>query len=279
MSTAPDLVDLPPDLVHTDITPLEDGWSPTTPDGDNVVLDAVRAMAHGFAAWHGGAGDRVVVADGMTMTDSGAPTPFGNVTYLTGPIHAADAFAAALRSFYAGTAGGPYLVFSPWPTGDLRPFGLAPVGHPPLMVRWSPVDPAPTDLRISQVTTERALRDFERTLVEAYPVRELWPWAPGALASPGVLGTAWRLFVGSVDGVPVATAAGFVSPTATLVEMVSTRPEVRGRGYGAALTDAAASAAGDDRPAVLIASDDGQGVYAGLGFRRISRFTLWLGTR
>lgn len=34
-----------------------------------------------------------------------------------------------------------------------------------------------------------------------------------------------------------------------------------------------------DRPALLIASDDGRGVYRRLGFVPLLRYTLWLGTR
>ena len=254
-----------PDLVHTDDTPLETGWQPTTPDGDNVILDSVRAMAAGFAAWHGGADDRVQVGDGMTLTDSGAPTPFGNVAYLTAPLADPAALAGELRRFYDAGPGGPYVVFSPWPTTDLRQFGLAPVGHPPLMVRWTPVPPRPTALDVRPVADAATLADFERTLVEGYPVRELWPFTAGRLAGAHVLDTPWRLFVGYLDGAPVAVAAGFPSSTVTLVEMVATQPDARGRGYGAVVTDAAARVAGDDRPSVLIASDDGQGVYAALG--------------
>lgn len=268
-----------PDLVHTDATPLENGWRPTTPSGDNIVLDSVRAMAAGFAAWHDTPGDRVRVGEAMTLTDSGAATPFGNVAYLTAPLADPDRLRAELHRFYDAAAGGPFLVFSPWPTADLREIGLAPVGHPPLMVRWNAVDPPATDLVVRPVTDAVTLRDFERTLVEAYPVRELWPFTPGRLVGEHVLRTCWRLFVGYAGGEPVTVAAGFVAPTTTLVEMVATRAAVRGRGYGAVITHAAANAGGTGRPAVLISSDDGQGVYAGLGFRRVARYTLWLGTR
>ena len=33
------------------------------------------------------------------------------------------------------SAGEPYILISPWPTGDLTAVGLQLVGHPPLMVR------------------------------------------------------------------------------------------------------------------------------------------------
>jgi hypothetical protein len=41
-----------------------------------------------------------------------------------------------LRVFYSARPGGPFIVFSPWPTDDLRPYGFELVGHPPLR-EWS----------------------------------------------------------------------------------------------------------------------------------------------
>lgn len=270
-----------PELVHTAETPLENGWSATTPEGDNIVLDSVRAMAAGYAELHEATGDRVFVCpDGeLTMTDSGCPSPFGNLMYLLQPLDDRKALLAeALDGFYGQSEGGPFIVFSPWPTGDLREIGLAPVGHPPLMARWTPVSAPQTDLEVREVASKADLADFERTLIECYPVRELLPFVPGRFMRTGTLDTAWKLFVGYVDGDPVACAAAYPTTAATVVEMVATRAECRGRGYGAVITAAAADSNGSV-PAVLIASDDGQGVYERLGFRRISRFTLWIGQR
>ena len=61
----------------------------------------------------------------------------------------------------------------------------------------------------------------------------------------------------------------------TLVENVAVMPAARGRGAGAAVTWAATSAF-PSQPAVLIASDDGQPVYARLGYQRLERWTIWL---
>lgn len=95
---------------------------------------------------------------------------------------------------------------------------------------------------------------------------------------PSVLETQWRFFVGYVDDVPVATAGAYVGADITLVELVSTRPEFRGRGIGAAIT-AAATFAEPQQPAMLISSDDGRGVYGALGYLPLQRHTLWLGHR
>jgi predicted GNAT family acetyltransferase len=146
------------------------------------------------------------------------------------------------------------------------------------MVRWTPAPTLESDLAVREITSQAELVDFERTLIECYPVKELLPFSPGRFTSSATLETAWRLFVGYVDGEPITCAAAYPTAPTTLVEMVATRTEHRGRGYGAVITATAADS-NCDVPAVLIASDDGQGVYERLGFRRISRFTLWLGNR
>jgi len=86
------------------------------------------------------------------------------------------------------------------------------------------------------------------------------------------------MWVGYLDGEPVATSAAYVGPHHVDVEMISARPEVRGRGVGRAVT-AAATLAAPDLPAMLISSDDGRPVYARLGYVPILRFTLWIGHR
>jgi hypothetical protein len=171
------------------------------------------------------------------------------------------------------------MVFSPWPLADLAPHGLARVGHPPLMVR-APDGSAPpaSDLRIVRAADAETLADFERTLIEAYPLAEMQPWQRGAFLAEPILDSNWRFFVGYEGDVAVATAAAYVSPTVTMVELVSSRPEGRGKGYGAAVT-AAATLTEPERPAMLVASDLGRNVYARLGYSSFLRYTIWLGTR
>ena len=266
---------------------LENGTRPTTPDGDNLQLDFTRLDAAAFADLARAVGGRVEHDDplGLTMTDTASPCPFGNVAHLCRPLVAGEGpnLARALAGFYGQASGaGPYLVFSAWPTPDLTGEGLMLGGHPPLMVRPAappPPDPTGWALRIVEVADGRELEDFERTMVEAYPAAELLPFgSESRMFGEALLGSAWKLFVGYEGDSPVATAGGYVTDSLVGVEMVSSRPECRGRGYGAAITVAAACAAGD-RPAVLISSDLGNQVYRRLGFMPILRYTLWVGTR
>ena len=257
---------------------LEDGTGRTTPDGDNLVLDYVRAEAAAYRDIVSTNDGRTFVDDdlGLHLTDLGLPTPFGNTAHLTRPIRddTRHDVVDALRDFYVGNAGGPALVFSSWPTPNLATDGFIRVGHPPLMFR-SPGPTAPTDVEIRTVADSDGLADFECTLIEAYPVAEMQPWVRGAFLSRAILDTPWHLFVAYDDGRPIATAGAYVTDRLVIVELVSTRPEARGRGAGAAAT-AAATAAAPDRPAMLIASDLGQGVYRGLGYISLLRQSLWL---
>jgi GNAT superfamily N-acetyltransferase len=148
---------------------------------------------------------------------------------------------------------------------------------------YRPAGPLPDEpvhgLEVRVVADEATAHDWERTLVEAYPDPSLQPFRPGCFlpadlaAAPG-----WRHWVGYLDGAAVATASAFVGAHHVDVEMISARPEVRGRGVGRAVT-AAATLAAPDRPAMLVSSDDGRPVYLRLGYVSIQRFTLWAGHR
>jgi len=182
---------------------------------------------------------------GLHLTDAGSPTPFGNLAHLIEPVTEAQThdLVDALASFYSGAPGGPFLVFSPGPTADLRPYGFTLVGHPPVMFRPSGHSTVATDLRIVRVEDHRGLDDFERTLAEAYPAPELLPFgSQRRLFNDSVLDTPWHLYVGYEGSTPVATAGAYVDDELVVVEAVSTRPECRGKGHGAAITAAATSA-------------------------------------
>jgi hypothetical protein len=262
---------------------LENGYAPATPGGDNLLLDFARGEAAAFAELIGALDGRVldVPEYGLHLRDSGRPTPFANAACLTRPIaeHEVDGMVATLRDFFGDAPGGPYMVFSPWPLTDLAPHGFAPIGHPPLMLRPAGgTAPLAPDFHIVRATGADTLADFERTLIEAYPITEMQPWERGAYLRERVFFSNWRFFVGYEGDQAVATAAAYVTPTVTIVELVSARPECRGKGYGAAIT-AAATLTEPDRPAMLVASDLGRNVYARLGYTSLLRYTLWLGLR
>lgn len=265
---------------------LDPGYDPQTPDGDNLLLDFGRAEGALWSSWGEsrqasvGHDDRL----GATWVDAGSASVFGNPVLWTRPVDAEAAADLVRRqsAAFAERPGGPYLLYSIFPTPDLRRLGLDPVGHPPCMARMPEVGagrPAPDDVKIQRVTDEQQLADFERVLLEAYPVPDLLPVRRGAFLSTALLeAPRWNLFVGYRDGLPVATAASYATDTVADVTLVTCHAEHRGRGFGRAVTQAAVDVA-PDRPALLIASDDGQPVYRSMGFRSLTRFTLWIGHR
>jgi predicted GNAT family acetyltransferase len=87
-------------------------------------------------------------------------------------------------------------------------------------------------------------------------------------------GISW--YLGRVDGVIVATAVGAVADDAVGIFNVATPSELRGRGYGAALTARAAQEGFDAGAqfAFLQSSELGHGVYRGLGFRDVEEYVL-----
>jgi len=92
---------------------------------------------------------------------------------------------------------------------------------------------------------------------------------PGILDDP-----AWSLFVGYVDGQPVARSMGFCHDDTVGVYNVGTRESARRRGYGWALT-AAALVAGADAGctmATLQSSAIAQPMYEAHGFRPLFRY-------
>ena len=132
--------------------------------------------------------------------------------------------------------------------------------------------PDPAGSRIVEVRTRQELADFERVLVEGYPMPE-----GGAIIDHRLLGGAIRLWVGyDGDG---AGGGRLRRPRGPRRWSRWTgwppSPTVRGRGFGAALTGRAVSCRAD-LPAVLIASDDGRPVYERLGFLPIHRCTVWM---
>ena len=220
---------------------LETGYGIGAPAGDNLCNDYAQGLAEAFMGLAAARGDRVVSVDAdVAMSDSGSPSLFGNVVVVRRPIPDAEwpELATRVHEFYAGAPGGPFIVFSAWPTPDLTGRGFGRIGHPPLQ--------------------PFAGRRF--------------------ISGDGWSARGWRMWVGYLDGEPVATAAAYVGPHHVDVEMISARPEVRGRGVGRAVT-ATATLAAPDRPAMLISSDDGYPVYARLGYVPILRFTLWAGHR
>jgi GNAT superfamily N-acetyltransferase len=248
---------------------LATGWEPDRPVDDTLLRRFVFAYADRVERTARRTGRPVEGDADARFADLGSPFHFDNAAVLLRPAADLDAVLARARAFFST----PWVLLSVWPTPDLSGLGLRLVGHPPLMFRPPAPWPArPRELDVVEVgRAEEHLGDFERVLVEGYPV-------PGASAvfDPRLPGDVLRLFVGYVDGEAVSVAGAAVHHGLVEIDWVATLPGARGRGYGASLT-AAAGAVAPDLPAVLLASDPGRSVYHRLGFIDLLRATMWEG--
>jgi GNAT superfamily N-acetyltransferase len=273
-------------------TPLFTGWEPEAPASDTIVraflLNCADASVVAVEAQYGrilGHGEPLGAT--LVAVDLGRPAGLANCTTLLQPLgaHNQEEVLAALDTFYgAGDDGrsGMVVLFSAWPTPDLRPNGWRLMGHPPLhlLPPGQALPPPPSGLRIELVQDGAALADWELVAVHGYPLPDLGPYLPGGMFPARLLNDGrWRFWLGRhEDGRAVSCAAAFVAHGLNNVAFVATLPEARGRGYGRALTWRAALA-DPALPAVLLSSDDGRPVYERMGFVPLLRFTLWFRDR
>jgi len=259
----------------TDTERLENGWYADTPTGDNLLRDHFMGFADYMVAAGRAGGYPVLDDDEVGALDGGVPHPFVRAAVLRRPPPDTAAIGDRLNAFFGGDD--MYGVFVPACAAPPEGFGLG--GHPPFMVRPAGglLPPSPPGLRIESVHDEAGMADFERGMIAGYPVPELDGAAPGTgfparlLEVPNI-----HFWVGYEDGRPVATAGALVHHGLNHVEWISALPEVRGRGYGAAMTWQA-TLADSSLPAALIASDDGRPVYERMGYLPVVRCTFWMG--
>jgi ribosomal protein S18 acetylase RimI-like enzyme len=207
--------------------------------------------------------------------DLGSPAPYPNSAALLRPLRegAAPELVARLDAFYSSHPGGPWMLWSAWPTPDLSATGLRLLEEMPLMVRLpGALPPAPQELRIVEALDDVTLRAMDHVMIDGYPVHELRPGE--RLTDVRALGGPMRFFVGYLENEPVTCAASYTGEQEVGIYMVATLPSARGKGYGGAVTSAAVASA-SDLPAVLQASDDGQPVYTRLSFQVVTPYTIW----
>ncbi len=256
---------------------LTDGWGISDPLDDTLVRAGVMSLADRISHMARAAG-RPVVDDGRwvasSLSDRGM---FSTAGIVTRPTDDWSWVAPALAAL--GPPEAIKLLLSPFPTPDLRLDGLQLMGHPPFMVcpPRGPIPDRPPGLTIKQVQDDGDLGAFERILIEGYPLPDMDPAAAPSLFRPGYLGDRTHLYLGLLDGEPVATSGARVAAGVNHVEFIATLPAVRGRGIGLAMTQAA-SVSDPNCPAVLIASDHGRGVYESLSYLPVSRWTIWMTT-
>jgi hypothetical protein len=218
----------------TTTAPLTTGWEPGLGDGDSLCLRWLRHWSAQLAAFAEAAGGRVRHDERYLLADLGRPASFFNGAVLLAPWHDDAAFADLVGEIEARSSGGSgdLYLWSLWPTPDLRARGWVLDGHPPLMVRPpAPAVPVPGPAP-DRVCTTADLAAWERVVVEGYPMHDLLPLRPGALAAPAVLGDPrLRFWTSAVDGTPVTASAQFVAHGLAGFAMGVTLPAGRRAGH------------------------------------------------
>jgi GNAT superfamily N-acetyltransferase len=215
------------------------------------------------------------VEEDLMLSDLGLPIalPPNNATLLRAP-HGAREFErleAQAREFFCVSPGGGYEIWSIWPMTDLAPLGYS-LSVTPCMIREQAGEPRPypPELEVAEVDEDAGMREVWSIIDEVFCEHLV----PEPLWDARMLSDDYRVWVGRLEGRAVATATAFVSDGFVGVYGVATLAEVRGRGYGEAVTWAATRCR-PSLPATLQASDMGKSVYERMGFRTMTTFDVW----
>ena len=263
----------------TTTTPLTTGWEPDLADDDSICLRWLRHWSAQLAAF---APDGCVVRDERhLLADHGRPASYFNSAVLLAPWADDAAFHDLVDEIEARTARGTGALYlwSLWPTPDLRARGWELDGHPPLLVRPPAPVSAPTGSAPDRVRTPAQLAAWERVVVDGYPMADLQPFRPGALAAPALLDDPrLRMWTSSVDGTAVTASAQFVAHGVAGFAMGVTLPGQRHAGHWARHVRLRL-AAEPDLWHVGVFSDLSRPGVERAGFVPVVRHTLWHRTR
>lgn len=259
------------------------GWEPTTPLSDTLVHRFVHAYAGSLWQPVERMGGRVVHDPRYVVHDLGRPAAFENGATLLAPLGAdADEVVEEVEGHLEGGSGRVWL-WSAWPTPDLGRRGWQLSGHPPVLVR--PAGPPPaspdTDVEVVEVEDQSALDAWQDVVVRGYPLDALRDssGAPMRYLDDRVLDPgSHRLWLGILDGRPVAAGAAHVTAGTNVFAMGATLPAARGRGAWNALA-ARRLAACPRLPAASLFSDHSRPLAERLGFVALHRWTLWTRSR
>lgn len=218
----------------------------------------------------------VVRNETFAAFDAKVPAAFFNSAFYFSPLTRAED-AKPIEEFFDGNGRGDALLWSANVTADLSGRGWTIEGFPPFMASAPLERPdAPAGVDVKRIDTFEELKTWISFWTRSFPFEdcELDQTLSESLLDDDRL----HIWLASVDGEPVATSLALPSETVNSVELVVTAPQARGKGIGAYMTLLAATAR-PGLPAALLASDLGRLLYERLGFRAITRATLWKRSR
>jgi hypothetical protein len=260
------------------IEQLSTGWEPDVPVGDTMVRRYLFHFASLCDAFATAAGGRTVESAALRASDLGHPSGYWNAATLLQPPSNWQATLDEVEAFFAGGTG-EAMLWSAWPTPDLRERGWHLSGHPPLLIRPPAAQvplPSVTDADVRTLRSVTELAEWERTAIEAYPLHELAGAQPGAMADPSLLDdNRLRFLTGHLDGQVVSAAASFVDHGVGSLAFGATLPTARRRGLWQQLAVTRIRTM-PDLWVTGVFSDFSRPGAERLGFVPIQRFTLWV---
>lgn len=261
-----------------EVRPLETGWLSDTPVEDNLFRRFLHNQAELNEMLAGCVdGGRSARTDDVVMNDLRQPVAFLNQALLLRPLAGPDdPVLEEIEAFADVPGASPSTLLSVWPTPDLSSRRWVLYGHPAFVARgaWPLAQPAPTEGVEVRDIDESTIGEFDRVMVEGYPMPEAAGLPPGSVYPSAAIGRGLRLRVGSVDGAAVAAGAAYVARGVVNMCGAATLPAARRRGVWGALVRARMADA-PDLPAVAFTSDYSRPGFDHLGFLVVTRFTLW----
>jgi hypothetical protein len=220
--------------------------------------------------------------DGLVMIATGLPVPFFNPAAILRWPDDPGATAERVRRF-AAQHGCPSMIAT-WGavatrfTPVARQIGLVDDGAAPEMILFQDEQQRIAEtggLMIEVVTTPEQQRAFADVVAGSFELpREL----TNAFESPILLATSgMTLYVGMMDGLPVATSLLFETDGVAGVHVVGTLPDYRRRGIGAVITQRSVADGWNHGCIVsaLQSSSSGYPVYERLGYRHVADIQGW----
>jgi hypothetical protein len=264
---------------------LTHGWEPDLDPGDTLARRFLLHYADYLVAAAVASGGRVMRRDDVIIADAERPAGYFNSVVLLQPPRPDswdrtldDIERICFRRPRSGTGPtGDVLLWSLWPTPDLRERAWDLAGHPPLLFRppGGPLPEPAAGLRLEPVHDRRGLAEWRRVAVEGYPLEGVPVSGSGALLGPAVLSDPrWRLWVGYEDDRPVSIGTLFTAHGLAQPALGVTLPSARGRGYWSTQMRARLLAE-PALPSAGLFSDDSRSGAERLGYLPLFRLTLW----
>ena len=246
--------------------------------------DWIASSARSVADWHDASvralGVETLRTDGLWSREVMSPSIYVTAVTLA-PLREQPGIVGEIWELLERNSAGPIMLWDMFNDLDLTAAGLVRatwVGESWIKeAAVQPQLPVATELEIERVEDVATLREFGVATYAGFETSGAVTVAgPLAMHHPATLGDPrMHYFVGRVDGQVVTSSISYVGDDVVGIYGVSTLPDFRRRGHGAAITAAAAGVA-QELPVVLQPDEMARGMYAQVGFRKLTEYRAWL---